>query len=366
MKRRIGNMLENRTWRHIVFWLCWVFGFTFIKSFGRPFEVYFGWFFYYVLTLPIFVSHTYLVAYVLIPRFFSRKLMPVFALLFLGLLYGFSVLELLLSNEFIFQWVPSGPEIGEDYLNPGNVIVSGLGNLYIVLVFLASRTVRNWFRASNTQKALQQEALKQQMEETMTKVQPLMLLYAIDHIEKMVIRSSLDITKAIALTSELLSEVMMYHEEGQHWISREIELVMKLVSLVALFKGTRPDVEFFISGDPGDIELPPMILFSYVDFIFRRFDHCDVLPELNIEASGFSNMISIQILKGASNWQDERMGECMSAISQLEKIYTGSVRITYEKNSFGCSVIIRNSSQTEVIATHSLPDDVHRMIATGD
>ncbi len=359
-------MLENRTWRHIVFWLCWVFGFTFIKSFGKPFAVYSGWFSYYVVTLPIFVSHTYLVAYVLIPRFFSRKFMPVFVILFLGLLYGFSVLELILSNEFIFQWFPTGSEITENYLNPANVIVSGLGNLYIVLVFLASRTVRDWFRASNQQKELQQEALKQQMEETMTKVQPLMLLYAIDHIEKMVERSSGDITKAIALTSELLSEVMMYHEEGQHWISREIELVKKLVSLVALFKGFMPDVEFFISGDPGDIELPPMILFSYIDLIFRRFDHCDLLPELNIEASGFSNMISIQVLKAASDWQDKHLDECMSTLSQLEKVYAAGVHITYEKNNYGCSVIIRNCSQTEVSATHSLPDDVHRMKATGD
>ena len=138
MKRRMAKLFENRSWRHIVFWLCWIFGFTFIKSFGQSYEVYFGWFSYYIVTLPIFVSHTYLVAYVLIPRFFSRKLMPIFITLFLGLFYGFSVLELLLSNEFIFRWYSTGSEISEDYLNPGNVIVSGLGNLYIVLVFLVN------------------------------------------------------------------------------------------------------------------------------------------------------------------------------------------------------------------------------------
>ncbi len=220
MKRRLLQLFENRAGRHILFWICWVLGFTFIKSFGKPYEVYLGWFSYYVVTLPIFIAHTYLVAYVLIPRFFTRRLMPVFMVLFLGLFYGFSVLELLLSNEFIYQWYPTGSEITEDYLSPGNVLRSGLGNLYIVLVFLAARTVRDWSMADRKQKELMQQELKEQMEETMIRVQPLMLIYAIDHIDRMVERSSPDVTKAIALTSELLSEVMMYHEEGHRWISQ--------------------------------------------------------------------------------------------------------------------------------------------------
>jgi hypothetical protein len=87
------------------------------------------------------------------------------------------------------------------------------------------------------------------MENTITKVQPMMLLYAIDQIDRMVKENSPDVTRAIALTSELLSELMMYHEEKNQWFSREIELVKKLVNLVDLLKGSRPEVEFFISGD---------------------------------------------------------------------------------------------------------------------
>jgi hypothetical protein len=61
-----------------------------------------------------------------------------------------------------------------------------LGNLYIVLVFLAAKTVREWFSADKRRKELMQLELQQQMENAITKVQPLMLLYAIDGIEKMV------------------------------------------------------------------------------------------------------------------------------------------------------------------------------------
>ena len=356
-KYRLVSLSENRTWRHVFFWICWVLGFTFIKSFGEPGEAYFGWFSYYVLTLPIFVAHTYLVSYGLIPYFFSKRYYPVFIVLFLGLFYGFSVLELLLSNELIFKWYPTVYEISTDYLAPGFVIRSGLGNLYIVLVFLASRSIRNWYLADNKQRELQQTELQLQMEDAMTRVQPLMLLFAIDHIDRMVDRSAPEVTEAIAQTSELLSEVMIYHGEEQHLFSREIKLVKKLVKLVALFRGSKPDVEFFISGDPGRIQLPSMILFSFVDFIFRKFDKDLHLPELNIEASGYSNMITIQVLNSGTKKHDNNMEECMQTIQQLESCYRGKVIITLESHNYGCSVIIRNSNTT-VNTIYTLPDAV--------
>lgn len=347
------QLLEKRSWRHVFFWVCWVFGFTFIKSFGKPYEIYLGWFSYYVLTLPIFIAHTYLLAYLLVPRFLDKKRWPLFAGLFIVLFYGFSVLELILSNEFIYHWYPTDSVILEHYMDPVNVIRSGLGNLYIVLVFLAAQTIRNWYLADKKQQELMQIELKQQMEDTITKVQPMMLLYAIDQIDQMVENLSPDVTRAIALTSELLSELMMYHEEKMQWFSRELDLVRKLVNLVALLKGCKPDVEFFISGDPGKIDLPPMILFSMVDLIFREFEQDDLMPELNIEASGFSNMITIQLLNSGNRDKKDNLDECLNTLGRLENLYKGRVIMSYSRHAYGCSVVIRNTSLQGMNDTYS-------------
>ncbi|MEN8230521.1 MAG: hypothetical protein ABFS38_20340 [Bacteroidota bacterium] len=338
----LADLEQNRTFRHILFWISWVLGFTFIKSFGKPFEIYLGWFSYYLLTLPIFVVHTYLLAYLLIPYFFTRRYMAVFIALFLGLFYGFSVLELILSNEFIFKWYPTDTELLADYLSPGVVMVSGLGNFYIVLVFLAARTVRQWYLANNREKELQQGALQLQMEGAVNKVQPQMLLYAIDQIDRLVDQSSSEVTQAIALTSELLSEVMIYNEEEEALFSREIELVKKLVSLVSLFRDRKPDVEFFISGDPGQIHLPPMILFMLTDMIFRKFEGEEQIPEINIEASGYSDMITVQILNSAGLEKGPATEDCLQTMEQLGIIFSERVAFSLESHTYGCSVVIRN------------------------
>jgi len=340
IKQGFSIIEKNRSIRHILFWICWVLGFTILKSLGKPFEVYLGWFSYYLLTLPIFVIHTYLVAYLLIPYFFSRKYIILFVALFLVLFYGFSVLELLLSHEFIFKWFPTDTILMDDYLSPGAVIVSGLGNLYIMLVFLAARTVRQWYTASLRKQELQQAELKLQMESAVMKMQPLMLLYAIDQIDRMVEKSSEQVTRAIALTSELLSEVMIYNEEDEPLFTKEISLVKKLVSLVSLFRENRPDVEFFISGDPGQIQLPTMILFTIIDMIFRKFADEGHIPELNIEASGFSNMISVQVLNNNGVEKDKTGKECMETLEQLRLIYREKVTISVESHTYGCSVMI--------------------------
>ena len=343
IKQGFSIFEQHRSMRHILFWICWVVGFTFLKSLGKPFEVYLGWFSYYLLTLPIFVVHTYLVAYVLIPYFFSRKYMLLFIALFLLFFYGFSVLELLLSHEFIFKWYPTDTILLDEYLSPGAVIVSGLGNLYIMLVFLAARSVRQWYMASIRKQELQRAEIKLQMESTVTKMQPLMLLYAIDQIDRMVEKSSAEVTRAIALTSELLSDVMIYNEEDLPHFSKEISLVKKLVSLVSLFRENKPDVEFFISGDPGQIQLPSMILFTLIDMIFRKFADEDQIPELNIEASGFSDMISVQMLNNNGEEKDKTGEECKESVEQLRLIYREKVTISVESHAYGCSVMISKS-----------------------
>jgi len=291
----------------------------------------------------------------LIPYFFNRRYMLVFTGLFIGLFYGFSVLELVLSNEFIFKWYPTDTDLLENYLLPGTVIVSGLGNLYIILAFLAARTVRQWYLAGIRKKELQQAELQLQMESAVNRVQPLMLLYAIDQIDRMVDQSSSEVTQAIALTSELLSEVMIYTEEEEQLFSREIELVKKLVSLVSLFRERKPDVEFFISGDPGQIHLPPMILFTLTDMIFRKFEGEEQFPEINIEASGYSDMITVQILNNEGLGKAHSTEDCLQALEQLGIIYSDRVNFSLDSHTYGCSVTIRNKVQQDINTIHSMP-----------
>ena len=353
--------MVKRHWRHLLFWMCWIFGFTFIKSFGQPFPIYLDWLAYYLVTLPIFAAHTYLVAYLLIPLLANKRLIPLFILLFLGFFYGFSMLELLVSNEWIYHWTDIDQEVISAYLEPSNVIRSGVGNLYIVLVFLAARTIRHWYLADRQQKELAREELQSQMKEAVSRVQPAMLLFAVDRLDLMVNRSSPDVTAAIAKTSELLSDVMIYHEQRSKLFSMEVGLVNKLISLVSLFRGEAPDIEIMVSGDPDQIQMPPMILFSVMDLIFRKFQSEPRLPEIHVEISGFAQMINLQMLHSQQKRNSETMEKCLDALKQLRSCFLHEVEITHETHEYGCSLMIRNNVQHRTVkGVHPL----HRAVGT--
>ncbi|MGW8315570.1 MAG: hypothetical protein ACWGNV_08220 [Bacteroidales bacterium] len=350
--RWVESVINNRLGRHLLFWICWVAGFTFIKSFGQSLGTYLGWLSYYIITLPIFIAHTYLVAYVLVPYLLNKRLFPLFVISFLLFFYGFSVLELVVSRDLIYPLTSIGTDTVEDYLAPAHVIRSGLGNLYIVLVFLAARTIRNWYIADSRQKELLQDELQLQMKDATNRVQPAMLLYAVDHLASMTSRSSSDVTEAIARTSELLSEVMIYHEQSNKIFSMEIGLVHKLISLVTLFRDEKPDIEIITSGDPEQVRLPPMILFSIMDLIFRKFDGISHLPDIHLEVSGFAHMITMQLLHGHQRRSSETDHQCLELVGQLKSCFPNEVEVSHETHEYGFSVIIRNR---ELQAVNGVP-----------
>lgn len=354
----VEAVMERKVWRHLLFWVCWVLGFTFIKSFGQSPGTYAGWLAYYIITLPIFVTHTYLVAYFLVPYLLNKRLFPLFVVLFLLFFYGFSVLDLLVSYRLVYPWTSIGTEPAAETFAPAQVIRSGLGNLYIVLVFLAVRTIRNWYMAELRQKELHQEELQLQMRDTFSKVQPGMLLYAVDHLDAMISRGSPKVTEAIARTSELLSEVMIYHEQSNKIFSWEIGLVHKLISLASLFRSENLDIEIITAGDPEQIRLPPMILFSMMDLILRKFDGESHFPEIHLEVSGFAHMISLQMLHSPARRNSEIYHQCLEAIQKLKTCFQHEVEVSQETHEYGCSVMIRNRDQQPVSGVHCLKNAV--------
>jgi len=93
--------------------------------------------------------------------------------------------------------------------------------------------------------------------------------------------------------------------------------------------------------------------------IFRKFEKESSLPELNIEASGYSDMINVQVMYSGARKQDETLQDCLSSAKQLEAYYNHRVSISLESHAYGCSVIIRNMGQGSMNAIHPPADAVN-------
>ena len=145
MKAGKKHIDTKRVLLHVAFWLGWILSFTLIQSLGGGPRQYFVWLMYYLITLPIFLTHTYIVAYWLLPStFFKGKIWLTLAGIFV-LLVVFSVVELMVSNELVFRLFDKSKMFDPGYLNPANIIISGIGNHYIIMVFLAIKVWQSWY-----------------------------------------------------------------------------------------------------------------------------------------------------------------------------------------------------------------------------
>lgn len=269
MELNLNSLTQHRIYRHAIFWLAWILGFTFIKSFGQDAVTYVGWLVYYLVTLPIFMLHTYLIVYIAIPHLLTRWKWLLFVLVFILLLYLFSQAEIWVTDHILSGWFPT---LFNEQIEPrvlSDVVISGVGNLYILLVFIAARQVRTWYLADEAQGKLEKRKNELIKAETKAGMQPNMLLYLIGEIEQLADKKPEDTSNAIAQLSELLNMLMQAKELGEVGADEELLNVKKLIRIYGTIRG---DVspEIVIKGD--DLlsqQLPAFILFTPLEIVFR-------------------------------------------------------------------------------------------------
>ena len=106
----------------------WIISFTIIQSLSTGIDSWFVWLMYYLITLPIFVAHTYIFAYWFVPETFFKAKYFLFAIGAIVLLLVFSVIELVVSYNLVFNVFDNNLVLESGYLNFKNIVISGIGN----------------------------------------------------------------------------------------------------------------------------------------------------------------------------------------------------------------------------------------------
>lgn len=319
---------ENKYLRHITFWLTWVIGFTFIKSFGSGLETYAGWMVYYLLTLPLFVTHTYLVVYWAARKFLSGAKIVLFIVLFLLLMYIFSFAEMFITNTFLSQKFHSVFTGNLDYRDPLNVLISGIGNLYILLVFAASKMVRLWYISDRKSEQIIKERLFMERADANAGIQPGMLLFSVESIEQLGKDRPGDVANAIAMLSGLLNDVMQAHKSAVLRLDEEMKNVRSLLKLYALLMLKTMPLLKIEQYNTTILSVPAFMVFSPIEIVIRRFHW---MPDDSIEVCVLGeDRVSITWKKMETEANLPVPGELMH---ELDMLYPGRYQVRIEADA---------------------------------
>jgi hypothetical protein len=316
---------ENKYLRHGVFWLAWVTGFTFVKSFGSGLEAYAGWLFYYLATLPIFMLHTYLVVYWAARKFLSGVKIILFVLVFLLLMLLFSFMEMFVTQEYFSRLFPTVFFGNHDYLDPLNVLISGIGNLYIILVFAAARMIRSWYLSEKEGQQLVQKRLFMERADANAGIHPGMLLFSVQEIEQLGKDRPEEVAGAIAMLSELLNAVMQAHKSVKVRLDEEMRNVRNLLRLYAMLMMKEIPVLKIEQCNKAITALPAFMVFSPLDIVIRQFR---LMPDDSIEICiRGEDLVSINWRNGAT---ENKRPDPAEITRELDMLYPGRYQVRIE------------------------------------
>jgi len=260
---------------HSAFWLTWIVTFTIVQSIGGEANQYFVWLMYYLITLPVFVVHTYLVAYWLLPEtFFKGKILLAFAGVFVFLVI-FSVIELIVSNELVFKVFDESKVFAPGYLNPANIIISGIGNHYIILVFLAVKVGQSWYSSQNQTAGLLQIKMETELEIYKYQLQPKIILSLVEQLDLISKKEPDKLPQMIINTSNFLNHFLFDVKDELIPLNLEVKLIGDFLDIHKHAIGSRLKSSFIVNGNLQAHVCPPLLLLPFINSAIKLVYECN-------------------------------------------------------------------------------------------
>jgi len=152
-----------------------------------------------------------------------------------------------------------------------NILISGVGNLYILIVFVAIKKIREWYNSDNQKQEIVKRSLFLERADVNAGIQPGMLLFVIGEIEQLAISESEHTPAVIALLSELLNAVMQAQQNLVQRVDEEVQNVKRMLKLYSLILNSSTP-RLIIEGNELSMKtLPAFIMFSPLDIILRNY-----------------------------------------------------------------------------------------------
>jgi sensor histidine kinase YesM len=263
---------KRRLAAHTIFWLIWIVSFTFLQSFGYPVSDFGAWLVYYLFTLPIFMTHTYLIVYWLVPQYFFKNQYFNFSLWVLALLILSSIAELILSNEIIWKLVKYENIQKGNYLNLSNILINGIGNEYIILVFLSIKVIRFWNLKKGEKSELMNQKLATEIELLQYQHYPRFVLNIMDRLEHLAIDKSSLTSDMIIRFSGIMNNLSTRQSPEKISLNKEIDLIRNYFEIQKTGMLNHADINFKVQGKHSQIQIPPFLFFQLIEEGFTHLE----------------------------------------------------------------------------------------------
>lgn len=223
--------------------------------------------------------------YFLIPKYILRKKYRAYIgylifILILVYLVRTGLNYLLVTKEI---W-PEAEDPGR-FLELNHVIAVILGELYVLGFVTAIKLVIDWSIEKRRNEDLAKLQLSTELKYLRTQIQPHFFFNTLNNLYALALKKSDNAPRLVIKLSEMMQYVLYDVNDSRASLLKEINHINNFVDIERLRFENRVECEIDITGDIEDIEVPPLLLLSFVENCFKHGlkDNDKVLINMSFE-----------------------------------------------------------------------------------
>ena len=353
---------HQRILLHILFWLVVLTILTVIYGAGMP---------DYWLTIgivsifmPIHIGYFYLIAYVIIPRFFDRKKYTQFVLLFVLIVVGstlaFRLMEILVADPIIynavkkndptFVWRKLEGSFRQQLAKPTYLISAFEQTNIFVWIALSVKFFKMWFDR-------RQAAMEAELNFLKGQLHPHFLFNTLNNLYALTLKQSPQSPGVVMGLAEILRYMMYEANTEIVQLERDISILKSYIELEKIRYEERLDINFSINGLGPDFKIAPLLILPLVENAFKHGASEQIGQAwINMDLRVKSNALKFKISnsKPETSVQDDRPHHVSIGLAnvrkRLEILYPGAhnLKIMDEEDVFAVILEIDLDKRLEI------------------
>jgi LytS/YehU family sensor histidine kinase len=267
IQQLIDQLIENRTSRHVLFWLtALLLAPLFAEFAGQEIG---ASFIYRLVGLPLKIVATYLLVYYQIPKFLQQKRYAYFILSFLLSTYVFCILYRL-NNIYIAETLAGLVDPKESVFqviaeSKFTIYFYGLKVYGFAILFILLKYIRDRGEEKRKVEMLLKEKSTAELNFLKAQIHPHFLFNTLNNLYALTLEKSDDAPEVVAKLSEILDYMLYQCNEAQVLLLKEVSLIQYYLDLEMLRYGSRLKLRFTYQVDNPQTKITPLVLLSIVE-----------------------------------------------------------------------------------------------------
>jgi two-component system, LytTR family, sensor kinase len=281
---------------HVLFWLFILAFFTFILGIRKN-EGYLKIIQVLIGTLPIDISFTYFILYLLIPRFLLQKrYFRFFTWLFLSFTFVVAI-EWTINYYVMYPWVYEDWvkwKSSMHYLS-GDAFSLYLSIGFVVLLASAIKLVKQWFESQQSKADLEIQNRKSELALLRSQVNPHFLFNTLNNIDALIRKDPEKASDSVMKLSAIMRYFIYEADTEKVPLQREVDYLESFIELQRLRYKNQEFIEYRKSGVTENTVIAPMLFVPFVENAFKHGTRRNLVPGISINLTITPGRVRLEV-----------------------------------------------------------------------